>query len=83
MQQPKLRRWTFLDTINASLLIVSILFLINFQEQPVISWLLIAVFAMWAIFLIFRNVVISRAQNDPTHPMHQSVNESKNNNNKN
>ncbi len=82
MQQPKLRRWTFLDTINASLLIVSILFLINFEEQALISWLLIAVFTMWAIFLIFRNVVITRAQKDPNHPMHQSVNDSQSDNRK-
>ena len=78
MNHPSLKRWTILDTLNASLLIVSILFLINFKEQPVISWLLIAVFTMWAGFLIFRNVVITKAQNDPTHPLNKAVNKGKN-----
>lgn len=75
MKQPTLKRWTILDTLNASLLIVSILFLTDFKEQPVISWLLIGVFTLWAIFLIFRNIVISKAQNDPNHPMNKVVNE--------
>ena len=82
MKQPTLKRWTTLDTLNASLLIVSILFLINFEEQPLISWLLIAVFTMWAGFLIFRNVVISKAQNDPTHPLNNAVKKESNSNDK-
>lgn len=82
MKQPTLKRWTILDTLNASLLIVSILFLINFEEQPLISWLLIAVFTMWAGFLIFRNVVISKAQNDPTHPLNNAVKKESNSNDK-
>lgn len=73
MNQPKLKRWSFLDTLNASLLIVSILFLIDFEEQAIISWLLIGVFTLWAVFLIFRNVVITKAKNDPNHPMHSTL----------
>lgn len=73
MAQPKIKRWTFLDTINASVLIAAMLFLVDFNEHATISWLLIAVFALWIVFLIYKNVLISKAEKDPTHPLHNAV----------
>ncbi len=69
MNRP-LKRWNILDTINATLLIVVILYFIDFKNNATVSWIFVIVFAFWAITLIARNVMITRMKNDPNHPMH-------------
>lgn len=66
-----LKRWNLLDTINATLLIVVILYFIDFKNNALISWIFIIVFAFWVITLIVRNVMITRMKNDPNHHMNQ------------
>ncbi|CAD2079126.1 hypothetical protein GCM10007275_10590 [Jeotgalicoccus coquinae] len=66
----KLKRWTFLDSINAILFVVVVLFFLDFQENSLMSWILLAVFAFWLITVILRNVMISKVEKDPQHPLH-------------
>ena len=70
MNNKALKRWTFLDTINAALLIVVVLFMLDFQNNATVSWILLAVFAFWAVTVILRNVFITKVMKDPNHPMH-------------
>ncbi|QQD86033.1 MULTISPECIES: hypothetical protein [Jeotgalicoccus] len=66
----KLKRWTFLDSINAILFIVVVLFFLDFQNNSTMSYILLAVFAFWLITVILRNVMISKVEKDPNHPLH-------------
>lgn len=70
MNNRPLKRWTFLDTINAALLIVVLLFMLDFENNRTVSFILLAVFAFWITTVILRNVFISKLQKDPNHPMH-------------
>ncbi|WP_411843493.1 hypothetical protein [Salinicoccus sp. HZC-1] len=79
MNNKSLKRWTFLDTINASLLIIVVLFMLDFENNATVSWILLAVFAFWIVTVIFRNVFISKVLKDPDHPMHQQQTGDKNN----
>lgn len=66
----KLKRWTFLDSLNAILLIVVLLFFLDFENNNLMSWILLAVFAFWIITVVLRNVMISKVEKDPQHPLH-------------
>lgn len=66
----KLKRWTFLDSINAILFIVVVLFFLDFQNNSTMSFILLAVFAFWLLTVILRNVMISKVEKDPNHPLH-------------
>ncbi|CDZ99055.1 hypothetical protein BN1048_00174 [Jeotgalicoccus saudimassiliensis] len=66
----KLKRWTFLDSVNAILFIVVLLFLLDFQNEGLMSWILLAVFAFWLITVVIRNIMISKIVKDPQHPLH-------------
>ena len=66
----KLKRWTFLDSLNAVLFIVVVLFFLDFDNNNLMSWILLAVFAFWLITVILRNVMISKIEKDPQHPLH-------------
>lgn len=79
MNNKSLKRWTFLDTINAALLIIVVLFMLDFQNNATVSWVLLAVFAFWIVTVIVRNVFISKVMNDPNHPMHPQQAGEKNN----
>ncbi|MCG1010184.1 hypothetical protein J4760_09135 [Salinicoccus sp. ID82-1] len=70
MNNRSLKRWTFLDTINAALLIVVLLFMLDFENNRAVSFILLAVFAFWITTVILRNIFISKIQKDPNHPMH-------------
>ncbi|MCG7331622.1 hypothetical protein [Salinicoccus roseus] len=71
MNNKPLKRWTFLDTINAALLIVVLLFMLDFENNRAVSIILLAVFAFWITTVILRNVFISKIEKDPNHPMHR------------
>lgn len=66
----KLKRWTFLDSLNAILLIVVVLFFLDFENNNLMSWILLAVFVFWIITVVLRNVMISKVEKDPQHPLH-------------
>lgn len=66
----KLKRWTFLDSLNAILLIVVIFFFLDFQNNSMMSWILLAVFAFWLVTVVLRNTMISKIEKDPQHPLH-------------
>lgn len=66
----KLKRWTFLDSLNAVLFIVVVLFFLDFDNNNLMSWILLAVFAFWLVTVILRNVMISKIEKDPQHPLH-------------
>lgn len=66
----KLKRWTFLDSLNAILFIVVVLFFLDFDNNNLMSWILLAVFAFWLVTVILRNVMISKIEKDPQHPLH-------------
>lgn len=66
----KLKRWTFLDSLNAIMFIVVVLFFLDFDNNNLMSWILLAVFAFWLITVILRNVMISKIEKDPQHPLH-------------
>lgn len=34
------------------------------------SWILLAVFAFWIVTVVLRNVMISKIEKDPQHPLH-------------
>lgn len=78
MNNKSLKRWTFLDTINAALLIVVVLFMLDFQNNATVSWILLAVFAFWIVTVIVRNVFITKVQKDPDHPMHEQTQDNNN-----
>src|SRR5699024_373788 len=65
----KLKRWTFLDTLNAILFVVVVLFFLDFQNNSTMSWILLAVFLFWLITVILRYVMISKIEKDPDHPL--------------
>src|SRR5699024_12402713 len=67
----KLKRWTFLDTLNGILFVVVVLFFLEFQNNSTMSWILLAVFLFWLITVILRNVMISKIEKDPDHPLHK------------
>lgn len=67
----KLKRWTFLDTLNGILFVVVVLFFLDFQNNSTMSWILLAVFLFWLITVILRNVMISKIEKDPDHPLHK------------
>lgn len=56
----ELKRWTILDTINATLLIIVFLFFLDFQNNALVSWIFVVVFAFWIVTVISRNIVISQ-----------------------
>ncbi|MDK6863658.1 MULTISPECIES: hypothetical protein [Nosocomiicoccus] len=68
--QRELKRWTILDTINATLLIVVFLYVLDFQNNALVSWIFVIVFAFWMVTVISRNIIISRIRDgkmeDPT-----------------
>ncbi|WP_020007049.1 hypothetical protein [Salinicoccus albus] len=70
MNNRALKRWTFLDSINAALLIIVLLFMLDFENNATVSWILLAVFAFWITTVILRNVFITKVRNNPEHPMH-------------
>lgn len=66
----KLKRWTFLDSLNAILFIVVVLFFLDFENNNLMSWILLAVFLFWIVTVVLRNVMISKIEKDPQHPLH-------------
>lgn len=72
MNNRALKRWTFLDSINAALLIIVLLFMLDFENNATVSWILLAVFAFWITTVILRNVFITKVKNNPDHPMHSN-----------
>ncbi len=66
----KLKRWTFLDSLNAILFVVVVLFFLDFDNNNLMSWVLLAVFAFWLVTVVLRNVMISKIEKDPQHPLH-------------
>lgn len=68
--QRELKRWTILDTINATLLIVVFLYVLDFKNNALVSWIFVIVFAFWMVTVISRNIIISRIRDgkmeDPT-----------------
>ena len=58
--QLPVKRWSFLDTINLCLMIFVILFVIDFNNNAMISWLVITAFGIWILTVIARHVYISR-----------------------
>ena len=66
----KLKRWTFLDSLNAILFIVVVLFFLDFENNNLMSWILLAVFLFWLVTVVLRNVMISKIEKDPQHPLH-------------
>lgn len=75
MNNKPLKRWTFLDTINASLLIIVLLFMLDFENNATVTIILLAVFAFWIVTVILRNIFISKIEKDPNHPMHTNQSE--------
>ena len=71
MNKP-IKRWNMLDTVNLALFVVVILFFLDFNNNATVSYLLLGVFALWVVTLIFRNVFISKIENDPNHSMHET-----------
>ncbi|MGK9044437.1 hypothetical protein KXR93_05885 [Mammaliicoccus vitulinus] len=59
-----IKRWGMIDTINACLLIISILFLFDFKNQPALSYILIIAFTIWFISLVGKNIYLSKNRND-------------------
>lgn len=55
-----IKRWGMIDTINACLLIISILFLFDFKNQPALSFILIIAFSIWFISLVGKNIYLSK-----------------------
>ncbi|WP_229726463.1 hypothetical protein [Mammaliicoccus stepanovicii] len=55
-----IKRWGMIDTINACLLIISILFLFDFKNQPALSYILIVAFFIWLISLVGKNIYLSK-----------------------
>ncbi len=70
MNKP-IKRWNMLDTVNLALFLVVILFFLDFNNNATISYALLGVFALWGVTLIFRNVFISKIENNPNHPLHE------------
>lgn len=66
----KLKRGTFLDSLNAILFIVVVLFFLDFENNNLMSWILLAVFLFWLVTVVLRNVMISKIEKDPQHPLH-------------
>ncbi|KAA1042441.1 hypothetical protein [Macrococcus equipercicus] len=54
------KRWGVLDTINLCLMIFVCLFVVDFQHNPLISWLVIAAFGIWALTVLARNIYLSK-----------------------
>ncbi|GGB00343.1 hypothetical protein ERX37_08280 [Macrococcus hajekii] len=59
-QQLPVKRWSMLDTINTCLLIVVCLFVIDFQKNATLSWVIIIAFAIWIMTVIVRNLYLSK-----------------------
>ncbi|MBO3076339.1 hypothetical protein J5E42_02310 [Mammaliicoccus vitulinus] len=59
-----IKRWGMIDTINACLLIISILFLFDFKNQPALSYILIIAFTIWFISLVGKNIYLSKNRNN-------------------
>ncbi|WP_319024773.1 hypothetical protein [Mammaliicoccus lentus] len=57
-----IKRWGMIDTINACLLIISILFLFDFKNQPALSYILIIAFSIWVISLVGKNIYLSQTK---------------------
>jgi len=55
-----IKRWGMIDTINACLLIISILFLFDFTNQPALSFILIIAFSIWFVSLVGKNIYLSK-----------------------
>lgn len=70
MNKP-IKRWNMLDTVNLALFLVVILFFLDFNNNATISYALLGVFALWIVTLIFRNVFISKIENNPNHPLYE------------
>lgn len=68
----QIKRWSLIDTINLALLIVVVLFFIDFENNAVLTWVLLAVFAFWIVTVALRNVFISKIEKDPDHPLHET-----------
>lgn len=68
----QIKRWSLIDTINLALLIVVVLFFIDFENNAVLTWVLLAVFAFWIVTVALRNVFISKIEKDPHHPLHET-----------
>jgi len=65
MTKPPLpvKRWSMLDTINTCLLIAVCLFVIDFQKNAVLSWVIIIAFGIWILTVIARNIYLSNLRN--------------------
>ncbi|TDM03666.1 hypothetical protein [Macrococcus carouselicus] len=65
MAKPQLpvKRWSMLDTINACLLITVCLFIIDFQNNATLSWIIIIAFGIWILTVIARNIYLSKFRN--------------------
>lgn len=59
-----IKRWGMIDTINACLLIISVLFLFGFKNQPALSYILVIAFSIWFISLIGKNIYLSKRNKD-------------------
>ncbi|MCJ1783627.1 hypothetical protein [Mammaliicoccus sciuri] len=59
-----IKRWGMIDTINACLLIISVLFLFDFKNQPALSYILVIAFSIWIISLIGKNIYLSKRNKD-------------------
>ncbi|MDT0754529.1 hypothetical protein [Mammaliicoccus sciuri] len=59
-----IKRWGIIDTINACLLIISVLFLFDFKNQPALSYILVIAFSIWFISLIGKNIYLSKRNKD-------------------
>ncbi|WP_323703056.1 hypothetical protein [Mammaliicoccus sp. Dog046] len=59
-----IKRWGAIDTINACLFIISILFLFDFKKQPALSYILIVAFSIWIISLIGKNIYLSKTKKE-------------------
>lgn len=57
-----IKRWGMIDTINACLLIISILFLFDFKNQAALSYVLTITFSIWFISLIGKNIYLSKTK---------------------
>lgn len=72
-----LKRWTILDTINATLLIIVFLFVLDFQNNALVSWIFVVVFAFWIVTVISRNIVISRIKEGKMDNPYEQLNDKK------
>lgn len=68
----RIKRWSFIDSINLALFLVVILFFIDFENNAMLTWILLGVFLFWFITVIFRNIFISKIEKDPNHPLHET-----------